>query len=320
LGEVVWDIASDPVGIGTAIVEGVADGATKARDWMMDGENWKNAAESSWDYVTSPDKWAETAKDAAAWVQDNPRTLGNVTGEIAETAAEIAFTGGAATAAKKVTMEAAERATREAAERAAREAAEKAAREAAEREAREAAGKAVKKTVPRVITVSLRESIEQSRKAFQKAIDAAKKLPNSQKGKTVASDGFKTVSGYADGRISKKTRDAIENVKDVKPDDIMHKSKNEFGYDPKTNKSLDNGNPGSASASHAEKQLMHETDDAIGVNRKMCQCCRKYAQAKANKTGKDVIVTDPDGTKIFRPGRKRPIDIGHGDPADFGFD
>jgi hypothetical protein len=246
-------------------------------------------------------------------VQDNPRTLGNVTGEIAETALEVAFTAGAATAAKKVTTEAAERAVREATERATREAAEKAAREAL-------AEQTAKKSIPKVITMSLRESIEQSRKAFQKAIDAAKNLPNSQKGKTVASDGCKTVSGYADGRISKKTRDGIGDVRDVKPDDIMHKSKNEFGYDPKTNKSLDNGNPGSASASHAEKQLMHETDDAIGVNRKMCQCCRDYAQAKANKTGKEVIVTDPDGTKIFQPGQKDPIDIGHGDPADFGFD
>jgi hypothetical protein len=102
--------------------------------------------------VTSPDKWAETAKDAAAWVQDNPRTLGNVTGEIAETALEVALTAGAATAAKKVTTEAAERAVREATERAAREAAEKAAKEAAERAAREVAEDGVQKSLPKVIT------------------------------------------------------------------------------------------------------------------------------------------------------------------------
>jgi hypothetical protein len=204
LGEVVWDIASDPVGIGTAIVEGVADGATKARDWMMDGENWKNAAESSWDYVTSPDKWAETAKDAAAWVQDNPRTLGNVTGEIAETALEVALTAGAATAAKvggKVTKEVVEEVVEkgakevaeEAAERAAREAAERAAREAAERAAREVAKDGVQKSLPKVITKDgideatqkvLKESAEKTGKNFdevKKAFDPST-ATNKQKG------------------------------------------------------------------------------------------------------------------------------------------
>ena len=163
LGEVVWDITQDPVGIGTAIWEGVSNGATQAWDWASKPENWENAANSAWDYVTSPDKWAETANDAAEWIQNNPRQLGNVTGEIAETAAEIALTGGTASVAKKTATEAAEAAAREAAERAAREAAEKAAREAAEKAAREgveaATETSAKKSLPKVITKikSLRE-------------------------------------------------------------------------------------------------------------------------------------------------------------------
>jgi hypothetical protein len=112
-GETVWDITQDPVGIGTAICEGVADGATKAWNWASKAENWEKAAENGWDYVTSPEKWAETAKDAAAWVQDNPRKVGNVADEVLETAAEIALTAGTATAAKmggKVTKEVVEEA------------------------------------------------------------------------------------------------------------------------------------------------------------------------------------------------------------------
>jgi hypothetical protein len=150
LGEVIWDITQDPVGIGTAIVEGVADGAKSAWDWASKGENWTNAAENSWNYVTSPDEWAKTANDAAAWIQDNPRTIGNVTGEIAETVAEIVFTAGAATAAKaggKVAGEIVE------------EVVEKGAKELAEKTGKELAGEisesVAKKSKPVVNTKNL---------------------------------------------------------------------------------------------------------------------------------------------------------------------
>ena len=183
LGEVVWDITQDPVGIGTAILEGAADSAKSAWDWIWEGENWEKAASDSWDYVTSPDKWVETANDAAAWVQDNPRTLGNVAGEIAETAAEIAFTGGAATAAKKVTTETAERA--------AREAAEKAAKEATERAAREAVEDGLQKSLPKVITKEGTKT-----KPFNKDIY---KLKNKEKlgdfGENIAKDYYES-KGY----------------------------------------------------------------------------------------------------------------------------
>jgi hypothetical protein len=72
----------DPVGMGEAIVGGVAKGAGKAWAWASEGENWKKAAEATWDYANSPDKWAKTAEDAAKWVADNPRKIGNVSGEI----------------------------------------------------------------------------------------------------------------------------------------------------------------------------------------------------------------------------------------------
>jgi hypothetical protein len=162
LGEVIWDITQDPVGIGSAIVEGVADGAKSAWDWASKGENWTNAAQSSWDYVTSPEKWEETAESAANWVKNNPRTVGNVAGEIAETAAEIALTAGAATAArvggkvaKEVVEEVVERGARELTE----EAAEKVTRELLEKTTKEMAEDGVQKSLPKVVTnkKSLRE-------------------------------------------------------------------------------------------------------------------------------------------------------------------
>jgi len=160
LGETVWDITQDPVGIGTAICEGVAKGATKAVNWMSKPDNWENAANSSWDYVTSPDKWAETAKDAGKWIEDNPRKIGNVTGEVVEAVAEVALTGGLATAGKKAVAEGVEQAAKEAAERAAREAAERAAREGAE--------EGVKKSLPKVITKESKSLPELPENAIKK--------------------------------------------------------------------------------------------------------------------------------------------------------
>ena len=98
--EALWAIRQDPVGTVTAIGGGIAQGAVEAVDWMSKGDNWKKAGSDTWDYVTSPDKWVETASSAAEWVKNNPRKMGNVEGEILETAAEIYFTVGIATAVK----------------------------------------------------------------------------------------------------------------------------------------------------------------------------------------------------------------------------
>ena len=179
LGQTVWDITQDPVGVGTAICEGVAKGATKAVNWMSKPDNWENAANSSWDYVTSPDKWAETAKDAGKWVADNPRKVGNVAGEVVEAVAEVALTGGLATAGKKAVAEGVEQAAKEAAERAAREAAEKAAKEAAERAAREGAEEGVKKSLPKVITKEgAEEGAEKGSKQVIENLKPGDKLPD----------------------------------------------------------------------------------------------------------------------------------------------
>ncbi|WKX76169.1 hypothetical protein [Zobellia laminariae] len=37
----------------------------------------------------------------------------------------------------------------------------------------------------------------------------------------------------------------------------------------------------------------------------MCTNCKSFAQKQADAIGKDIVITDPDGTKIFRPWRKQ---------------
>jgi hypothetical protein len=154
LGEVIWDITQDPIGIGTAICEGVADGAVKAWDWVSDGDNWEKAAESTWNFVSSREEWDKAITKAGEWLEDNPRKVGNFAGEVAEVAAEIYFTAGAATAAKagaKVTQEVVEEVVEKGAKEAIEEAAEKGLREGAERGVREAAEGGAKGTIAKVV-------------------------------------------------------------------------------------------------------------------------------------------------------------------------
>jgi hypothetical protein len=67
-----------------------------------------------------------------------------------------------------------------------------------------------------------------------------------------------------------------------------------YGHDMHTNSSIDNNNPGSSSASHAEKQGMTAANDPLAVSKKMCPCCEKFAQAKTNSTGEPVVITDTE--------------------------
>lgn len=67
-----------------------------------------------------------------------------------------------------------------------------------------------------------------------------------------------------------------------------------------------NGIPGSSSASHAEKQMLviQNTDIAIGVNRKMCDCCKKFIQKLSNEINKTIYITTPPGlTEIYTPSK-----------------
>lgn len=157
---------------------------------------------------------------------------------------------------------------------------------------------------------SMKQQVEASRDAYRKSIENHGKLPESQEGKTTAKDGINTVSGSSPKRISNKTRKDMGGVTDVPPKQVIDRS-GKIGHKLKENSSIDNGVPGQASASHAEKQIMTaKPGDPIGVSRKMCKCCREFAQKHANDIGEPVVITDPEGTKIFSPGKAKPRDIG----------
>lgn len=153
------------------------------------------------------------------------------------------------------------------------------------------------------------EAIQSSRDAYARADNNSSSLPKSQSGKTTASDGINTVSGYSPNRISLRTRNNLDGVTDVSPNEVMNRA-DEINHTLNENSSLDNGIPGQASASHAEKQLMtRRPGDPIGVSKPMCNNCKVFAQKQANNLGQDVVVTDPDGTYIFEPGGIDPIFI-----------
>ncbi|HZG99521.1 MAG TPA: hypothetical protein VEY32_00495 [Flavisolibacter sp.] len=151
--------------------------------------------------------------------------------------------------------------------------------------------------------LSREAAIQLSQEAYARAENNAAKLPSSQSGKTTASDGINTVSGHAENRISQKTRDNI-GVTDVPPQDVMSRAE-QIQHKLNENASIDNGVPGQASASHAEKQVMTKRPgDPVGVSRPMCKNCKGFAQKQADNLGREVVITDPEGTYIFRPGKK----------------
>jgi hypothetical protein len=168
LVEVVYDITQDPVGIGEAIVDGVCKGAEGAYKWATKGDNWKKAADDTWKFMSDPKEWENAANDAGEWVKNNPRKLGNVAGEIVETAAEIALTAGSATAAKaggKVAKEVVEtvveKGAKEVGEKATKELGEKAVMEIVEDVAEKGGGK-----IARVITETVIPGIKDFAKWF----------------------------------------------------------------------------------------------------------------------------------------------------------
>jgi len=133
---------------------------------------------------------------------------------------------------------------------------------------------------------------EESQAAFDRATTAKAALPSTKefKPKTVASDGEKTLSGWGENKPDGYARASAESVK-AKSEEIGH----ELEPHP-----YDRDFEGQYHASHAEKQLsIVKPDDPIGVSKPMCSDCQNYFSKLAGATGKDQVVTDPDGTWIF---------------------
>ncbi len=101
LGELIYDVIKDPVGVGGAIIDSVCDGAKSAWDWMSKGENWTNAANDAWEWASDGENWKNAAISADQWLKDNPRAVGNVAGEVLLEVGVAALTGGGSTVASE---------------------------------------------------------------------------------------------------------------------------------------------------------------------------------------------------------------------------
>lgn len=65
---------------------------------------------------------------------------------------------------------------------------------------------------------------------------------------------------------------------------------------------VDNGDPGSYHAGHAEiKAAADQPGEPIGVSKPMCDNCQNAMSQHAQDTGQTIVVSDPDDTHVFHP-------------------
>ncbi|MGH9277704.1 MAG: hypothetical protein ACRD12_06305 [Acidimicrobiales bacterium] len=143
-------------------------------------------------------------------------------------------------------------------------------------------------------------AISRSRGALDRAVDGAAEVGASHpkgRGKAVASDGGKTVSGWRRPRPPGYDYATPEQVRDVS---------NQIGHDLRPGGPRDQlaqgGWTGKFHASHAEKQqaVLHP-NMPVAVSKDMCVDCRSFYGRLAVNRQKAQIVTDPHYTWIFRP-------------------
>ncbi len=153
--------------------------------------------------------------------------------------------------------------------------------------------------VPNANAKNLRETprtqplINESQAAYRRALNGKEALPNTREfsAKTVASDGEKTISGWK--------QPVREGYSQATPEQVKANCE-KIGHDLEPHP-YDRDFPGQYNASHAEKQLsILRPNEPIGVSKPMCPDCQNYFSKLAQSRGVDQIVTDPNGTWMFR--------------------
>jgi uncharacterized Zn-binding protein involved in type VI secretion len=136
------------------------------------------------------------------------------------------------------------------------------------------------------------EATAESQAAYGRAQEAQGNLGKTFEKKTTGSDGDKTLSGWSEDKPPGFTLGKAEDVQSMS---------NEIGHDLKPH-IFDKDFPGQYNASHAEKQLsILKPNDPIGVSRPMCSDCQSYFSKLSQYRNTEQIVTDPNGTWIFKP-------------------
>ncbi|MGH9277708.1 MAG: hypothetical protein ACRD12_06325 [Acidimicrobiales bacterium] len=142
-------------------------------------------------------------------------------------------------------------------------------------------------------------AIGRSRHALQRATDGAAEINDGRNGrslKAAASDGERTLSGWQQPRPA--------GFAEANPEEVLELSR-EIGHELQPSGGLDQvrrgGFVGKHKASHAEKQLaIRRPNDPIAVSEPMCPDCQGFFQRLAIHRNRTQVVTDPDGTYIFR--------------------
>lgn len=205
LGEVIYQVGQDPIGMAKGLsgmvvdaAGAVKDGTVNAWNWASDADNWQNAADSTWNWASDADNWKKAAdstwqstQNTAKWIANNPRKIGTTVGEFIPDAVAAAYTMGGSSAAsatriagKKAGASISENAVRQIEKKVAqnieKETAETAAKKTV-RETLEALGKKESNEIAKVITKEADELAEDAVKQAKKKFDH-KEASNKQKG------------------------------------------------------------------------------------------------------------------------------------------
>ncbi|MFS2110166.1 DUF4123 domain-containing protein [Sphingomonas sp. Sphisp140] len=109
--------------------------------------------------------------------------------------------------------------------------------------------------------------------------------------KTTSSNDAKTLSGWKQPRP--------EGFDGATAQQVQNKA-SQIGHELEPHP-FDKDFPGQYNASHAEKQMsVLSPDHPIGVSKPMCADCQGYFSKLAQHNGADQVVTDPNGTWIFK--------------------
>lgn len=128
------------------------------------------------------------------------------------------------------------------------------------------------------------------------AVEAHNKLPKGSQQKTTSTDGpNQSLSGSTE---NKRPND----IPAVDVQKVIDRAR-ELGHELRNGGAYDNGVPGSAAASHAEKQAIVKNPHAkhIDVSRKMCDDCQAFMSKEAQKQNRTILVTDPKAARAFKP-------------------
>lgn len=250
LGEALYQVGQDPIGmakgLGGMVVDAagaVKDGTVKAWNWASDADNWQSAADNTWNWASDADNWKKAAdstwqstQNMAKWIANNPRKIGTTVGEFIPDAVAAAYTMGGSTAAsatriagketaqiasKKVGTSISENVLRQTEKKVAqnieKEIAEAAAKKTV-RETFEALGKKESHEIAKVITKEANELAEDALQQAKRKFDDIKQQFEHKKASNKQKGNFGEMASHDNLLNNKTLKDKGYNLKRIGDD------------------------------------------------------------------------------------------------------